>query len=297
MSDALVKALSKDGLVRFYAAVTTDMVNQAVAFHHTSPVATAALGRTLTGASIMGALAKQPHEKLTLQIKGDGPLGGILAVADSSGNTKGYVHEPDVTLPLREDGKLDVGTAVGHHGYINVIRDLGMKEPYIGQTPIISGEIAEDLAQYFLQSEQVPSALSLGVTVNCDGTVGGAGGVLVQLLPGATEETIAQLEQSMAGLSRLSGLICDGISAEELIAFTAKEIPYDLLETVHPAYRCDCSIGRIERALYSLGEQELKEMIAANEDVHVSCHFCDKEYVVPIKQLCALLAEQEQQKK
>lgn len=293
MSDALVKALSKDGLVRFYAAVTTDMVNEAVRFHHTMPVATAALGRALTGASIMGALAKQPHEKLTLQIKGDGPLGGILTVADSAGNTKGYVNIPDVDLPLRADGKLDVGGAVGHHGYINVIRDLGLKEPYIGQTPMVSGEIAEDLANYFLQSEQVPSALSLGVTVNPDGTVGGAGGVLVQLLPGATEETIVQLEESMSALSHLSGLICDGISAEELVAFTAKTIPYELLETTHPVYRCDCSLERIERALCSLGNQELDEMVAAGEEVRVACHFCDREYTIPVERLSQLRASRD----
>lgn len=288
MSDALVKALSKDGLVRFYAAVTTDMVNCAVDFHHPTPVATAALGRALTGASIMGALAKQPHEKLTLQIKGDGPLGGILTVADSTGNTKGYVHVPDVDLPLRADGKLDVGGAVGHHGYINVIRDLGLKEPYIGQTPIVSGEIAEDLANYFLQSEQVPSALSLGVTVNPDGRVGGAGGVLVQLLPGATEDTITELEGRMGALAFLSSYIADGFTAEELIAFVAGSIPYDTLETLHPVYRCDCSMDRIERALCSLGNQELDEMIAEGKALDVACHFCDKTYNVPVERLTAL---------
>lgn len=294
MADALIKALSKDGLVRFYVAVTTDMVNQAVAYHHTTPVATAALGRTLTGASIMGALAKQPHEKLTLQIKGDGPLEGILAVADSQGNTKGYVHIPDVELPLRADGKLDVGGAVGHHGYINVIRDLGLKEPYIGQTPIISGEIAEDLASYFLQSEQVPSALSLGVTVNPDGSVGGAGGVLVQLLPGATEETITELEGRMGALAFLSSYIADGFTAEELLNFVAKEIPHDVLETIHPAYRCDCSMERIERALCSLGNKDLDEMIAEGKALDVACHFCDKTYAVPVERLCELRKTREE---
>ena len=294
MADTLVKALSKDGLVRFYAVVTTDMVNQAVDYHHTSPVATAALGRALTGASIMGALAKQPHEKLTLQIKGDGPLGTVLTCADSQGNTKGYVNEPEVDLPIREDGKLDVGGAVGHNGFIYVIRDLGLKEPYVGQTPIVSGEIAEDLATYFLQSEQVPSALALGVTVNPDGRVGGAGGVLVQLLPGATDETITELEGRMGALSFLSSFITDGITAEELIKFVAGPIPHDVLETLHPAYHCDCSMERIERAIYSLGTKELDEMIAANEPLTVTCHFCDKTYTVPVDRLLELRKSREE---
>lgn len=294
MADALVKALSKDGLVRFYVAVTTEMVNQAVNFHHTSPVATAALGRTLTGASIMGALAKQPHEKLTLQIKGDGPLGGILAVSDATGNTKGYVNIPDVDLPLRADGKLDVGGAVGKNGYVNVIRDLGLKEPYIGQIPIVSGEIAEDLASYFLQSEQVPSALSLGVTVNPDGSVGGAGGVLVQLLPGATEETIVELEGRMGALAFLSSYIADGFTAEELLGFVAKEIPHDVLETIHPVYRCDCNMDRIERALCSLGNDELDEMIKEGKPLEIACHFCDKTYSVTAERLAELQKSREE---
>lgn len=275
MNDQLVRAISRDGMVKAVAVSTRDLTERARQIHRTLPVATAALGRTLAAASVMGNALKEEGSSLTLQIKGGGPLGTILAVSDNQGNVRGRVDDPSVDLPLRPDGKLDVGRAVGQDGMLTVIRDLHMKEPYVGSVGLLGGEIAEDLAAYFVESEQIPSACALGVLVDRDQSVLAAGGYLIQLLPGAGEDVISKVEGGVLAAGPVTELLRQGLTPEELLGRVLSDFELEILERTPVEYRCYCSRERMERALISLGPEELESMIAEQGGAELTCRFCD----------------------
>ena len=287
--DCLVRAISKDGFVNAVAVYTRALTERARQIHHTSPVATAALGRALAGVSMMGNALKDSGASVTMQIKGDGPLGTILTVSDSEGNVRGYVQNPAVDLALREDGKLDVGTAVGHSGTLTVIKDLNLKEPYVGTVDLMGGEIAEDITNYFAVSEQTPSVCALGVLVNPDLTVQCAGGFLIQLLPGCPEETISAIETAIDSIPPVTTMLAQGLTVDEIAAKAMGTLKIDKLDEYPIAYRCNCNRERVETALLTAGEEELRQMIDAGEDIQVECHFCDKTYSFTPEQLNDLL--------
>ena len=276
----LIRAISENGGVIFYALDSTDIVREAERIHKTSAVTTAALGRLLTAASMMGVMLKGPDNSLTLRVKGGGPAGTVLAVSDGQGNVRGYVEQPIVELAPRADGKLDVGGAVGKDGTLSVVKDLGMKEPYVGQVPLVSGEIAEDITAYYAVSEQTPTVCALGVLVDRDLSVMTAGGYLIQLLPGALESEITQLEKNIAALPSVTRLLRDGITLEGIMERALDGFSPNILDERDVCYRCDCSQDRVERALLSLGKQELSEMAQEEKPIEVCCHFCDKKYQV-----------------
>lgn len=276
MSDQLIRAISKDGLIKVSAVSTRDLTERARQIHRTLPVATAALGRLLAAASMMGNALKEEAASLTLQIKGGGPLGTLLAVSDHEGSVRGTVDNPAVDLPLREDGKLDVGAAVGNQGTLTVIRDLQMKEPYVGSVGLLWGEIAEDIALYFVESEQVPTACGLGVLVDRDQSVLAAGGYLVQLLPGAGDETAEALEASLRAAGPVTELLKADPDPEALLRVALPGLALEVLEKRPIEYRCDCSRERMERALISLGRKELRSMIDEQGGAELTCRFCDR---------------------
>ena len=290
MSDQLIRAISQDGLIKVSAVSTRDLTERARQIHKTLPVATAALGRLLAGASMMGSALKEEAASLTLQIKGGGPLGTLLAVSDHEGNVRGTVENPAVDIPLREDGKLDVGTAVGNQGTLTVIRDLRMKEPYVGSVGLLWGEIAEDIALYFVESEQIPTACGLGVLVDRDQSVLSAGGYLVQMLPGAGEETAEQLEASLRAAKPVTELLRADPDPEALLRAALPGLELEILEKRPVEYRCDCSRERMERALISLGREELRAMIAEQGGAELTCRFCDNVQTFSREDLEALLA-------
>ena len=275
MSDQLIRAISSDGRVKAVAVSTRDLTERARQIHKTLPVATAALGRALAAASMMGNALKEDGASVTLQIKGGGPLGTLLAVSDNQGNVRGTVDAPQVDLPLRPDGKLDVGTAVGQDGTLTVIRDLNMKEPYVGSVGLLGGEIAEDLAAYFVESEQIPTACGLGVLVDRDQSVLAAGGYLIQLLPGAGEDTIAKVEGSLMAAGAVTGLLRDDPDPEAMLRRALSDFDLEILEKSPIEYRCYCSRERMERALISLGAEELQSMIDEQGSADLTCRFCD----------------------
>ena len=275
MSDQLIRAISKDGFVKATAVSTRGLTERARQIHKTLPVATAALGRTLAAASMMGNALKEDGASVTLQIKGGGPLGTLLAVSDNQGNVRGTVDHPEVDLPLRSDGKLDVGTAVGTEGTLTVIRDLNMKEPYVGSVGLLGGEIAEDLAAYFVESEQIPTACGLGVLVDRDQSVLSAGGYLIQLLPGAGEDVIARVEGGVMAAGSVTGLLQENSDPEAMLRKVLSDFEIDVLERSPIEYRCYCSRERMERALISLGAEELQSMIDEQGSADLTCRFCD----------------------
>ncbi len=291
MSDILIRGASADGSVRLYVAITTELVNDAQKIHGTYPTASAALGRTLSAAALMGASFKNENDTATIQFKGDGPIGSVIAVTDSRSRVRGYVTNPAAHLPLNKKGKLDVGGAVGK-GILSVIRDLGMKEPYIGQVPIYSGEIAEDLTYYFAESEQIPTAFSLGTLVDTDGSILAAGGIFLQLMPEASEKTAETLEKSLAALPPVTTMIHSGMSAEDIFFSVMQDIDAVMEnKTITPVYFCPCSKERMERALISLGREEIQSII--NEDSHaeLSCQFCNNKYDFSKDELEKILSE------
>ncbi|MDD5932140.1 MAG: Hsp33 family molecular chaperone HslO [Oscillospiraceae bacterium] len=275
MTDQLVRAISKDGCVKAVAVSTRDLTERGRQIHKTLPVATAALGRTLAACSMMGNALKGEGSSLTLQIKGGGPLGTILAVSDSEGNVRGTVDNPQVDLPLRADGKLDVGGAVGCDGTLTVIRDLHMKEPYVGSVALLGGEIAEDLAAYFVESEQIPTACGLGVLVDRDQSVRSAGGYLIQLLPGAGEDVISKVEGSIMAAGQVSSILTENDDPEAMLRRVLGDFDLEILEKSPISYRCFCSRERMERALISLGPGELRAMIDEQGEATLTCRFCD----------------------
>jgi len=290
MSDQLVRAISKDGYVKAVAVSTRGLTERARQIHKTTPVATAALGRTLAAASMMGNALKGEGSSLTLQIKGDGPLGKILTVADNVGNVRGLVDNPFVDIPLREDGKLDVGSAVGMMGTLTVIRDLNMKEPYVGSVDLLGGEIAEDLAAYFVESEQIPTACGLGVLVDRDQSVLASGGYLIQLLPGASEDIITMVEGGIMAAGPVTTLLQEDPDPESLLRRVMSDFELDILETTPIEYRCYCSRERMEKALISMGVEEMEALIEEQGSAELSCHFCDNVQQFSREELEALLA-------
>ena len=291
MCDEMVRAITADGLVRAQAITGRDLVEKARTLHTLLPVATAALGRTLLAASLLGDMLKEDNASLTLQIKGGGPLGLVLAVSDSGGNVRGYVQNPHVELMEQHPGKLDVGGAVGTQGTLTVIKDFGYKEPYVGTIGLFSGEIADDLAMYFVESEQVPTACALGVLVGLDQSGTAAGGYLIQLLPGAGEDVISQIEAGVKKLGPVSAALDRGLDAEGLLREVLDGFELDILQTHPVEYRCACSRDRVVRALISLGRQELREMIEEQGQAELSCQFCDKVYRFSREELEEILAQ------
>ena len=277
MNDYIIRAIAANDQIRAFAAVTTETVETARQDHNTSPVATAALGRLLTAGAMMGTMMKGDKDILTLQIKAGGPLEGITVTADSKGRVKGYVGNPDVCIPANSKGKLDVAGAVGV-GFMNVIKDMGLKEPYVGQVALQTSEIAEDLTYYFATSEQVPSAVGLGVLMNKDNTVRQAGGFIVQLMPFAEESTIAKLEENVQKITSVTNLLEEGHTPESLLEKVLEGFDMEINETVPTKFYCNCSRERVEKALISIGRKELNEMIQEGKSIEMNCHFCNKNY-------------------
>jgi len=288
MTDYIVRASAANGQIRAFAATTRDLVEHARQIHGTSPTATAALGRLLTAGSIMGSMQKSEKDIITLQIKGDGPIGGITVTAASNGNVKGYVYNPNVILPANSKGKLDVGGAVGK-GILTVIKDLGLKEPYVGQTSLVSGEIAEDLTYYFASSEQIPSAVALGVLMNRNNTVKRAGGMIVQLMPFAEDNVIDLLEQKINNMTSITNMLDQEMTPEMILEEILGEFGLEILEKKPVAYECNCSKERVERAIISIGRKDIEEMIEDNKPIEVNCHFCNKNYVFTVDELRHML--------
>lgn len=273
----LVRMISVDGTLTVIAADTTDIINKMEQIHQTSAVTSAALGRLLTAASMMGAVLKGKDNSITLRLNGNGPAGSLIAVSDSEGNVRGYVANPVVEIPLNDKGKLDVAGAVGKDGSLTVMKDLGLKEPYIGQIPIVSGEIAEDITNYFATSEQVPSVCALGVLVNPDLSIKAAGGFIIQLLPTAFDDTIDQVEECIKNIEPVTQMLTSGMTVEEICRHVLKTFELDILDTSNPEYRCNCSRERVTKALISMGREELIEM-SKEPFTEVDCHFCEKKY-------------------
>ena len=289
--DQIVRIIAKDAPVKAMAISARDMVEHARAIHDCWPVASAALGRLLMAASMMGAAMKEENGSVTLRVRGDGPLGSLTAVSDSRGNVRGYVRNPAVDVPRKAKGKLDVGAAVGGGGDLTVIRDLGLKEPYVGSVQLVGGEIAEDVAAYFVESEQVPTACALGVLIAPDQTVQAAGGYLIQLLPGADEDIVSAVEGGVARLGAVSARLDSGMDPLGLLREVLGEFELEVLETVPVEYRCYCTRERVSRALISLGKEELDSLIEEQKGAELTCQFCDKAYRFSAEELILLRNE------
>lgn len=290
MSDYIVRATAADAQIRVFAAYTKDMVEEARRRHETSPVATAALGRLMTAGAMMGSMLKGEKDLLTLRINASGPIQGITVTADSKARVKGYVGNPNVILPANKVGKLDVAGAVGI-GFMDVIKDMGLKEPYVGQTVLQTSEIAEDLTFYFANSEQVPSSVGLGVLMNKDNTVAQAGGFIIQLMPFASEEVIAQLEENLKDITSVTTLLAQGNTPEDLVNILCKNLDPVINDKLDTGFYCNCDRARVEKALISVGRKELQEMIDDGEDIEMKCHFCNSAYVFTIEDLKGYLAK------
>ena len=294
MRDEIVRAITGDGYVKAVAVTGRDIVERARQIHTLLPMATAALGRTLLGASMLGDMLKTDKGSVTLQIKGGGPLGTILAVSDHEGNVRGYVQNPNVDIIEKQEGKLDVGAAVGGEhveaGTLTVIKDVGMKEPYVGTIGLWSGEIADDLAMYFVESEQIPTVCALGVLVGVDQSVTSAGGYIIQLLPGATEEIITKIEQGVHRVGSVSAALEGGMDAESLLKAVLSDFDVQILEKRPVEYRCYCSRERVTRALVSMGREEMESLIEEQGEAELTCQFCDAIYHYSKEELEAILA-------
>ena len=287
MNDYIVRATAADGQVRAFAATTKELVEAAREHHNTSPVATAALGRLLTAGAMMGSMMKNDTDMLTLQIRGDGPIEGITVTADSHANVKGYVGNPDVMLPPK-NGKLDVGGAVGI-GLLQVIKDMGLKEPYSGQTILVSSEIAEDLTYYFANSEQVPSSVGLGVLMDKDNTVACAGGFIIQMMPFAKEETISQIEENLKNITSVTDHLKKGETPEQILKILLGNLGLEITSTMPTKFYCNCSKERVEKAVISVGKKEIQDMIDDGQDIEVKCHFCNTAYKYSVEELKDIL--------
>ncbi len=287
MTDYVVRATAADAQIRAFAATTRETVETARRAHNTSPVVTAGLGRLLTAGAMMGTMLKSDTDLLTLQIRGDGPVHGLTVTADANGHVKGYADNPAVILPANAKGKLDVGGSVGR-GTLSVIRDLGLKEPYVGQTDLQTGEIGDDLTWYFASSEQVPSSVGLGVLMEGNNTVRASGGFIVQLMPFAQEQTIRQLEQNLSGIDSVTALLDQGMTPEALLDRVLEGLGAEVEDRSSCSFFCNCSRARVEKALISIGKREIDEMIADGEPIEVNCHFCNKNYTFSVEELKTL---------
>lgn len=292
MHDYMVRATAAGAQIRAFACTTKELVEEARKAHNTSPVVTAGLGRLLSAGCMMGSMLKGEDDLITLIVRGDGPLQGLTVTADSKGRVKGYPLVPDVILPANAIGKLDVGGAVGR-GYLKVIRDMGLKEPYVGQTELQTGEIAEDLTYYFALSEQVPSSVGLGVLMEKDNTVKQAGGFIIQLMPFAEEEVIARLEENLQNIKSVTAMLEAGHTPEEMLTQILDGMDVEILDTMPVSFYCNCSKKRVQKALMGMGRRDLEDIIKDGEGIDVNCHFCNKNYHFTIDELKALLDGQE----
>ena len=284
MSDYIVRATAADSQIRAFAITSKTMVETARQAHNTSPVVTAGLGRLLSAGALMGTMMKGEKDLLTLQIKGDGPLKGMTVTANAQGYVKGYPEESQVILPANAQGKLDVGGAVGN-GILHVIKDMGLKEPYVGQTVLQTGEIAEDLTYYFATSEQVPSAVGLGVLMNKENTVKQSGGFIIQLMPFTDEEVIERLEKKISEIKSVTEMLEEGMTPENILEEILGDLQLEITDVMETGFRCDCSKERVARALATIGKKDMDEMIADNEPIEVKCHFCNTEYRFGVDEL------------
>jgi len=288
MKDYIIRATDKKRQIRAFAAITTESVEDARKIHETTPVVSAALGRLMTAAGMMSYMLKGDKDIITLQIRGDGPLKGLIVTADSKGNVKGYPYNSAVDLPLNAIGKLDVSGAIGQ-GYLTVIKDLGLKEPYIGQTNLVSGEIAEDLTYYFVNSEQTPSAVGLGVLVDRDYSIKQAGGFIIQLMPGADDETISQLENSLKTIKSVTEILEEGKNPEDILRLLIGDI--EVMDRLPVNFHCNCSRERVEKALISIGLKDLREIYDTDKKAELKCHFCNKSYIFEEDNLKTIIDE------
>ena len=288
MADYIVRATAANASIRAFATTGKELVETARKAHDTSPVVTAALGRLMMGGVMMGAMLKGENDLLTLQVSGDGPIKGMTVTADAKGNVKGYAIEPQVMLPPNAVGKLDVGGAVGS-GALRVIKDMGLKEPYVGQTVLQTGEIAEDLTYYFATSEQVPSCVGLGVLMEKDNTVRQAGGFIIQLMPFTEDEVIAKLEENLKKFSSVTSVLNEGKTAEEMLGILLDGMDLEITDTMPAQFYCNCDKKRVEKAIISIGKKDIEEMIAENKDIEVNCHFCNTSYTFSVEELKVLL--------
>lgn len=284
MTDYIVRATAADAQIRAFACTTREMVEHARKAHNTSPVVTAALGRLLSAGAMMGSMLKGEKDLLTLQIKGDGPVNGITVTADAQGNVKGYANVPDVILPANAIGKLDVAGALGQ-GMLSVIKDMGLKEPYVGQTALQTGEIAEDLTYYFATSEQVPSCVGLGVLMEKDNTVKQAGGFIVQLMPFAEDSVIDKLEENLVKIQSVTGMLDAGNTPEQMLELLLEGMNPEFTDTMPAKFYCNCDKARVEKALISIGKAELQSMIDDGKEIEVNCHFCNTQYTFSVEEL------------
>ena len=287
MSDYIVRAIAAKGQIRAFAATTKDTVEKARQLHNTSPIATVALGRLLTGGAMMGVTMKSDADILTVQIKGNGPIGAMTVTADPKGNVKGFVGNPEVMLPLK-DGKLDIAGAVGI-GVLSVIKDIGLKEPYVGDTILITSEIADDLTYYYATSEQVPSSVGLGVLMTKENTVEQAGGFIIQLMPDATEEVIDKLEKRIKEVKSVTEILENGMTPEKILEHILGDMELEILDTVQTQFHCNCSKERVSKAVMSIGAKDLKEMVDDNKPIEVNCHFCNSHYTFSPEELEQML--------
>lgn len=288
MSDYIVRATAAGGQVRAFASTTRGVVERARAGHNASPVAAAALGRLLTAAGMMGSMMKGEDDLLTIRIQGNGPIGSLTVTANAKGDVKGFAGNPQVMLPPNAQGKLDVGGAVGA-GMLSVIMDIGLKEPYVGQTALVSGEIAEDLTYYYAASEQTPSSVALGVLMNRDNTVRQAGGFIIQMMPGASDAIAAGIEEKLRGVSSVTALLDAGMTPEDMLAMLLGDIGLEITDRLSTRFYCGCSKARVEKALISIGRKDLQEMIDDGKPIEAGCHFCGKKYTFTVPELEELL--------
>ena len=290
MSDYMIRATAANAQIRAFACTTRDMVETARMAHNTSPVVTAALGRLLSAGAMMGSMLKNEQDILTLQVKAGGPMQGMTVTADAVGNVKGYANVPDVIIPANNKGKLDVAGAVGI-GFLNVIKDLGLKEPYVGQTVLQTSEIAEDLTYYFATSEQIPSSVGLGVLMNKENTVRRAGGFIVQLMPFAEDWVIDKLEENLSKVTSVTSMLEEGKTPEQLLEVILEGLDLEVMDNTSVQFYCNCDKKRVEKALLSIGQKELEEIIADDEDIEINCHFCNKNYNYSIDEIKTLVGE------
>lgn len=289
MEDKLIRGIAKDGMIRIIAASTTNLVDEATKIHNCTPTAAAALGRLLTAGTLMGVMSKSKEDKLTLQISGGGPAQSLMVTAYSDGTVKGYIGNPNIDIPPNDKGKLDVGSAIGKNGNLTVIRDLGLKEPYVGQVPIYTGEVGDDLAYYFTVSEQTPSAVALGVLVDTDYSIKASGGFIIQMMPGADELVADLLTYRLEEIDSITQMLSKGMNIEEIIKYIFEDMDLKIIDSLIPKFKCDCSRERVEKALISIGKKDLEEIYDDKKTEELKCHFCNKAYLFSHEDIGELL--------